>query len=86
MLAMVQFHPPSIPKSHKSMIINARPRFPKPLVPVQVRAGAPNRGHLKRCQIFGVDEQRLKPWIVPHRIPDGIDLEDRNCEPAGHTE
>jgi len=38
-----EIHPPFHPKLHKYMMINQRRRFPKPLVPVQVRAGAPLR-------------------------------------------
>jgi hypothetical protein len=36
-----KIHPPFDPKSYNSMIINGAQRFPKPLVPVQLRAGAP---------------------------------------------
>jgi hypothetical protein len=32
---------PFHPESRKAMMMNERPRFPKPLVPVQIRAGAP---------------------------------------------
>jgi hypothetical protein len=39
-----KIHPPFHPKSHKYRMINERHRFPKALVPVQVRAGAPLQG------------------------------------------
>jgi hypothetical protein len=40
-LELNEFHPPFHPKSHNYLIIKKKQWFPKPLIPVQVRAGAP---------------------------------------------
>jgi hypothetical protein len=54
----IAFHPPFASRSHNVMIIKQAERFPKPLVPVQVRAGAPLRERELRngASVFGIFE------------------------------
>jgi hypothetical protein len=70
---MVQIHPPFHPKTRKVVMTNERQRFPKPLVPVKVRAGAP----LLEAQYILTTSRiaRKDPWVCLIRCEHGQAVE-----------